>query len=119
LPFVVLAWLSGGTVRVVDGVIEVHGGGVSWLLRRRILGFVPAMARTLGHVIVGADQNCLDLCRVHERTHVKQFERWGPLFLVVYPLASLSAWARGRDPYLDNRYEREAISAAEGHGQKA
>jgi len=113
LLFVLLACISGGTIEVVNGVIEVHGGGVSWLLHRKVFGFVPAMARTLGHVVIGASQDALDQCRVHEHTHVRQFERWGPLFVVVYPLASFTAWVRGRDPYLDNCYEREAILAAE------
>ena len=44
--------------------------------------------------------------------HVRQCERWGPLFLPAYGVASLVAWARGKRPYLDNRFEREAYDAA-------
>jgi hypothetical protein len=53
---------------------------------------------------------------------VRQCERWGPLFLPAYAIASLSAWVRGRDPYEGNRFEREAfavdreLAAAQGRG---
>lgn len=36
------------------------------------------------------------------------WERWGPLFPFAYLLASLGASMLGRDPYLANRFEREA-----------
>jgi len=52
--------------------------------------------------------------RAHEQVHVGQMERWGILFLLAYPLASLWAWARGGHPYLDNAFEREARHIA-GH----
>ena len=41
--------------------------------------------------------------------HVRQYERWGPLMLPLYLLASGLAWCRGFDPYLDNPFEREAF----------
>ncbi len=45
----------------------------------------------------------------HERIHVRQVERWGPLFLPAYVLASVVAQARGLDAYRDNPFEREAF----------
>jgi len=108
LFFVPVAWLSGGGVRIVAGVIEVHGGLVALLLRRGLPFFGPAAAMTLGHVILGRDRACLDHSRRHEHVHVRQYEHWGPLMLPIYLLASLVLWLRGRDPYLDNPFEREA-----------
>ena len=64
---------------------------------------------TLGHVVLGADQPSLDRTRDHERVHVRQAERWGPAFIPAYLLASIIAWMRGLDPYLDNPFEREAF----------
>ena len=68
------------------------------------------MAITLGHVILGRTAAALDIARDHEWVHVGQYERWGPFFLPAYAVASLWAWLRGRDPYRDNRFEREAFA---------
>jgi hypothetical protein len=40
--------------------------------------------------------------------HVRQYERWGPLFVPAYLLSSLVELLRGRRPYRDNWFEREA-----------
>lgn len=112
---VALGLISGGRAQVVRGVVEAHGGLVTRLLElpeRLRLGVAP-MALTLGHVVLGRTQAALDLTRDHERVHVRQYERWGPFFLPAYGLSSLVAWLRGRDPYLDNRFEREAFMVAE------
>lgn len=65
-------------------------------------------AMTFGHVILGRDPRSLRACRRHERVHVRQYERWGLLFFPLYLGSSLRQWLRGRDPYLDNRFEVEA-----------
>jgi hypothetical protein len=101
-----LALLSGGAARRRAGVVEFHGGVAAWLLRRWFGG--PA-ALTLGHVILGSDPAILDFARRHEMIHVEQYERWGPLFVPAYLLASLAAWWRGGHSYRDNRFEREAF----------
>jgi hypothetical protein len=59
----------------------------------------------------------LDETRAHERVHVAQCERWGPLFVPAYLAAGAWAWARGRHPYFDNPFEREAFAAARGDYQ--
>jgi hypothetical protein len=107
---VLLASISGGKIRRVRGCVEVHGGAVSRFLRRGMpwLGIRGAAAMTLGHVILGVDEYCLERSREHEHVHVRQYERWGPLFLPAYFVASLLAWKRGRHPYFDNHFEREA-----------
>jgi hypothetical protein len=112
LCFVPLAWVSGGSVRVVQGALEVHGGLVKRFLRRGVPLLGPAAAMTLGHVILGRDRQCLEKSRRHEHVHVRQYERWGPLMLPLYLLASLVLALRRRDPYLDNPFEREAYEKA-------
>ena len=109
LLFVPFALVSRrGGARVVDGVLEVHGGGVAFFLRRCTLLRGGASAMTLGHVVLGRDERLLQLTRDHERVHVRQCERWGPLFIPAYLLASVLVKLRGGRPYEDNPFEREA-----------
>lgn len=102
------ALASGGRVRLVEGVVEVHGPAVRWLLTRVVPLEGGAAALTLGHVVLGCDEHCLAVSRAHERVHVRQYERWGPLFIPAYFGSSLAARLRGRCAYRDNRFEREA-----------
>ncbi|CAN5629165.1 hypothetical protein BH09PLA1_BH09PLA1_16480 [soil metagenome] len=97
-------------MRIVDGVLELHGGIVSLFLRRGTLLRGGAAAMTLGHVVLGIDQCALDRTRDHERVHVRQVERWGLAFIPAYLVASIIARMRGLDPYLDNAFEREAFA---------
>jgi hypothetical protein len=113
LFFVPLAWLSGGTVCPVQGVLEIQGGLPAAFLRKGLPLFGPAAAMTLGHVILARDQTCLDRSRRHEHVHVRQYERWGPLLLPMYLAASGVLYLRGLDPYLDNPFEREAFGEAD------
>lgn len=103
-----VALMQGGKARVVDGVLEVHGGIITTMLRRGLPWIGPGAAMTLGHVVWGCDECCLELTRAHERIHVHQYERWGPIFIPAYLLCSLIAWCRGLNPYLDNPFERQA-----------
>jgi len=102
---VAAGWLLSGSFQIVDGVIEIHGSRVAWTLNRL---WMPAMAITLGHCVLGQTAAALDITRNHERVHVRQYERWGPFFIPAY----LAAWAilaaRGRDGYRDNPFEIEA-----------
>jgi len=109
LVFVPLAMLTRGGVRVVSGVVEVYGGWVEIFLRRCTLLPNGASAMTLGHVVLGRDEVQLDLTRAHERVHVRQVERWGPLFIPAYLTASLVLWMRGKRAYADNPFELEAF----------
>lgn len=102
---------SGGAWQRVDGVLEAAGGWPARILRRGfpVCGAVAAI--TLGHVVVGVTTAALAETRAHERAHVRQFERWGLLLLVLYPLAGMLAWARGGNAYQDNWFERQARAA--------
>jgi hypothetical protein len=99
------ALLSGGRAQRVCGVIEFHGGLVAWLLRYAARG---ASAMTIGRVILGRSAAALDHARDHEHVHVQQYERWGPLFIPAYLLCGAWLRLRGKHPYWDNPFEREA-----------
>ncbi|MBL9122899.1 MAG: hypothetical protein JNG90_04655 [Planctomycetaceae bacterium] len=108
----VAALLTGGRAQRRSGVLEFYGGAAAWLLRHAPL-VGNAMAMTLGHVVLGQTAAGLDIARRHELVHVRQYERWGPLFLPLYAWLSLWMWWQGRDPYRDNPFEREAFAAEE------
>lgn len=110
LVFASLAVIRG-RIAVVDGVIEAQGPLLRWAFTRLLPGRGGASAITLGHVVLARDAMHLEWTRCHERAHVAQYERWGPVFLPAYLLASLAAFVRGRDCYFDNHFEREARAA--------
>jgi hypothetical protein len=97
--------------RVVDGVLEVYGPMLSWLLMHLTLVPGGAAALALGHVVIARDRRSLEMTRAHERAHVRQCEAWGPLFVPAYLAASLWAVLRGRNFYFDNWFEVEAFQA--------
>ncbi len=107
--FIPLAIVSGGRMRLVRGVLEIHGGFVEFFLRKCIPLQGGASAMTLGHIVLGRDQHELNWTRGHERVHVRQAEIWGPLFVPAYLTASLVTWMRGQNAYMDNPFEREAF----------
>ena len=104
------ALVSGGRMQWVDGVLEIHGGFVTYFLSDWTLLEGGASAMTLGHVVLGRDRGCLEWSREHERVHVRQCERWGPLFLPAYGIASILVKLRGGDAYRENFFEREAYA---------
>lgn len=107
LGFAALA--TGGGLRRRGRVLEIHGG-----LASRFLEAWPGgpMAMTLGHTVIGRTTAALDLTRRHELVHVRQYERWGPLFIPAYLLCSLWLRMAGRDAYRDNPFEVEAFREA-------
>jgi hypothetical protein len=109
LLFSAVAVAAGATPHVVDGVIEVAGGRL-----HSLLALVPPCGRfgaiTFGHVVIGIDHHLLSSIRAHERVHVRQYERWGVFFFPLYVASSVAQLIRGRHPYLDNAFEREAYA---------
>ena len=103
-----LGLLTGGRVQLHRNCLEFHGGIVKWLLHRMP---VNPIALTLGHTILGLDENSLAVARDHEHVHVRQYERWGPFFLPAYFGFSIAAWCSGGDAYRDNAFESEAYAA--------
>jgi hypothetical protein len=103
---------------VCDGALEVTSPALAWFLRgpwfRAITGGSGFAAATIGHVIVARDAQCLRDCRVHEHAHVRQCERWGPLFPFAYVLAGLYVAVKKQSfgaYYGDNPFEIEARRA--------
>jgi hypothetical protein len=72
-----------------------------------------ASAITLGHVVLAADYDQMVRTRRHELVHVRQYERWGPLFVLAYFFSSASALASGKNPYFDNVFEQQAFHEAD------
>jgi hypothetical protein len=101
--------VSGGQARWHSGVLEVYGGFSAFFLRKVVPLPGGASAMTLGHVVIARDAACHTKTRAHERIHVRQCERWGPLFIPAYLLTSLALKLRGRDAYHENPFEREAF----------
>ena len=106
-----IARSSGGRLQRVEGVLESAGGWPARVLRHGFPFSGAVAAITLGHVVVAVSLDALTSTRAHERAHVRQFERWGVLLLILYPLAGLIAWLRGGNPYRDNAFECEARAA--------
>ena len=104
-----LGMLTRGRARTKAHILEFHSGAVGWLLRH-----FPGdpLAMTLGHVVIARTEAALDITHEHEMVHVRQYERWGPLFIPAYLACSLVLWLRRRDPYRDNPFEVEAYSVA-------
>ena len=96
--------LAGGSARRVEGVLEVGLRPLQAGLPRRVRA-LPFGAITLGHVVIGQSHELLARLRPHEQVHVRQYERWGPLFFLAYPASSLIALLRGQRPYWDNVFE--------------
>ena len=94
---------GGGSAGIAQGVIEFAAG--RWARRLHF------RAITFGHVVIGVDHAALDSCRAHEQVHVRQYERWGLLFFPLYLGSSLWQLLRGRRPYRDNYFERQAYDA--------
>jgi hypothetical protein len=107
-----LGGLTGGRVSFHTGVLEARGGVLALLLRRAVPLRGGASAMTLGHTVLARDRGSLDRTRVHERVHVRQYERWGLFFLPAYAVASVIAAGRGGHYYRDNVFEREAVAVA-------
>ena len=70
------------------------------------------LAITFGHVVLGVSHSELAEARDHEHAHVRQYERWGVLFFPLYLGSSGAQLVRGRHPYHDNAFERQACQAA-------
>ena len=102
-----IALVFGASVRIHAGVLEFGGGHVGKWVSKLPAPFAIS-AITFGHVVLGIDHATLKAVRAHEYVHVRQYERWGPFFVPAYLLSSFVQLVRGRDPYRDNCFEREA-----------
>lgn len=110
LVFAMLMLACGGKARRAGRVIEVWADGARGE-RSASLAPLPWSAITLGHVIIATTARELERLRPHELVHVQQFERWGVVFFLAYPIASVVALFKGDSPYTGNWFERQAFEA--------
>jgi hypothetical protein len=110
-PATAIGLCAGACAVVVGARFAVHTGVVEISLSQksafgvRLAACLPFSAITFGHVVLAKSEPAQHALRRHERMHVAQYERWGPLFLIAYPVESLLQLLRGRRPYFDNRFE--------------
>ncbi len=97
----------GGRARWSSGALEV-----TWRDRLASCGELasrlPVRGIVFGHVILAVTDEDLGTIGPHERVHVAQYERWGPLFLLLYAASSLWQLINGRNPYWHNHFEVQA-----------
>lgn len=111
----ILSLPGGCTLRVKEGVLECAGGRILSALLSALGRNMQIQAITLGHVVLARNNETMQALRFHERIHVKQYERWGLLFLPLYFGSSLLALIVGKDPYFDNHFEKAAFEGATEH----
>jgi hypothetical protein len=63
---------------------------------------------TVGHTILACNEWIWRETFEHEFVHVRQYQWFGPFFVPAYLFESFWQWIRGRNPYLDNRFEVQA-----------
>lgn len=99
--------LAGGRARWSSGALEVtyreNQAGCGKLARK-----LPFRGIVFGHVILAVTREELLSIGPHERVHVQQYGRWGPLFFFAYGASSLWQLIRGRSAYWDNHFEIQA-----------
>ena len=107
LVLALIPLLAGGRAKVSSGALEVtyrdEGAACG-----RFARWLPFRAIVFGHVILAVTCEELVAIGAHERVHVRQYERWGPMFLPAYALSGAWQWVNGRDAYFDNYFERQA-----------
>ena len=107
LAFAGATLLAGGKARWSSGALEVtyrdNRASCGKLAHR-----LPFRGIVFGHVILAITREELGIIGPHERIHVEQYERWGPLFFLAYGASSLWQIVNGRSPYWHNHFEVQA-----------
>ena len=97
LLFAAISLSLGGKGVWRHGALEVtyRRNQASW---GKLAHALPFRDIVFGHVILAVTEEELFRIGPHERVHVEQYERWGPLFFLAYPLSSLWEILHGRSP---------------------
>lgn len=115
MAFAAFILLAGGKAKWSSGALEVtyrdHPASCGKLARK-----LPFRGIVFGHVILAVTRAELQTIGAHERVHVRQYERWGPLFFVAYAASSLWQLLKARDPYWYNHFEIQARAIGDGRG---
>ncbi len=104
--------ISGPTREVVSGdvtAVLVEDPRIRRWFRAHLL---PVRAQTLGRYVFSRDALPPEIL-AHECEHIRQWERFGPLYLALYFASSAAALFRGGRPYWDNRFEAAARARSE------
>jgi hypothetical protein len=124
LPCSLVGLLLASVPLVLGGSAKVCGGALEVTYRKRLASCgklalaLPFRGIVFGHVILAVTQEELTRIGPHERVHVEQYERWGPVFFLAYPASSLWQLLRGRNPYWYNHFEVQArLRSTEVHRQ--
>jgi hypothetical protein len=121
-PITLIGVVFAIIIRATGGQIRKHGiaweasNGAAFRLLFLLNPWQKIAAITFGHIIIARDTAIANQLRAHEHAHVRQTERWGLFFPLAYLVASIVAWARGGDAYLDNGFEIEARMVAADAG---
>ena len=113
-PCSVLGLLIGAWPLALGGRIARRDGAIEITYRERLAACgriaraLPFRGIVFGHVILAVTSEELARIRAHERVHVEQYERWGPLFFLAYGASGLWQLLHGRRPYWDNAFEVQA-----------
>jgi hypothetical protein len=99
--------LAGGNAKWSAGALEVTYRERQASCGRLARG-LPFRGIVFGHVILAVTREELAAIGPHERVHIQQYERWGPLFFLAYAASSLWQLIRGRSSYWDNHFEVQA-----------
>ncbi len=107
LALAVFPLAAGGTARWSDGALEVTARQTKANCGK-LARALPFRGIVFGHVILAVTKEELAIIGPHERVHVAQYERWGPLFFLAYGASGLWQLVRGRSPYWHNYFEVQA-----------
>ena len=99
--------LAGGQARWSSGALEVTYRETEESCGR-LARMLPFRGIVFGHVILAVTRSELLSIGPHERIHVQQYERWGPLFFFAYGASSVWQFLQGRSVYRDNYFEVQA-----------
>ncbi len=113
-----IALALGGRAKWSAGALEVTYRH-SLASCGNLAGRLPFRGIVFGHVILAVTGEELRTIGPHERVHVEQYERWGPLFFLAYGASSLWQLINGRSAYWHNYFEVQARERSnQVHGRK-
>jgi len=119
LPGDVMGWMIMQNCGIQAPTRKVQVGDVTALLveDRRVARWfrvnrMPVSAQTVGRYVFSLDPVPPHIL-AHELEHIRQWERFGPLYLGLYFGLSALAVLSGRRPYWDNVFEVAARRRAE------
>jgi hypothetical protein len=125
LPCSAVGIVIAGIPLALGGEAKWSSGALEVTYRRnlancgKLAGKLPFRGIVFGHVILAVTGEELRTIGPHERVHVEQYERWGPLFLLAYGASSLWQLVNGRSPYWYNHFEVQAREqSSQVHGGK-